>query len=120
MRRGRPWVTVSHKDTRNAAKHEKKRIVASVPPQASFAFASDRSLKVCYDRSLANAKLASRGISKPEDDAANLGFGGATDMYTALRTSRPKRIFFGSGRTDFRCWVAIPQTRNGKMSMPRT
>ena len=28
-------------------------------PEASFAFASDRSLKVCYDRSLANAKLAS-------------------------------------------------------------
>ena len=27
--------------------------------EASFAFASDRSLKVCYDRSLANAKLAS-------------------------------------------------------------
>ena len=28
-------------------------------PEASFAFASDWSLKVCYDRSLANAKLAS-------------------------------------------------------------
>ena len=27
--------------------------------EASFAFASDRSLKVCYDRSLTNAKLAS-------------------------------------------------------------
>ena len=28
-------------------------------PEASFVFASDRSLKVCYYRSLANTKLAS-------------------------------------------------------------
>ena len=27
-------------------------------PEASFVFASDRSLKVCYDRLLANTKLA--------------------------------------------------------------
>ena len=33
-------------------------------PEASFAFASDQSLKVSYDRSLANAKLASVYLDK--------------------------------------------------------
>ena len=35
------------------------RTVKNRLTEASFVFASDRSLKVCYDRSLANTKLAS-------------------------------------------------------------
>ena len=33
-------------------------VMQSYSAEASVAYASDRSLKVCYDRSLANAKLA--------------------------------------------------------------
>ena len=54
------WNARVRPDARRGGKQETfpPDIMGKILQKASFVFASDRSLKVCYDQSLANTKLA--------------------------------------------------------------